>query len=351
MELTPLPLRIAGVGAVSPAGWGVPALMESVRAGVSLPHEELTRAPGALVQRLRRVPRPAAPPSFAREPRLRRTSPITAFAVAAALEALGPERVARVQAGGLRLGVVVVMLNGCVAFSRRFFGEVLDNPATASPLIFPETVFNAPSSHLASLLGTGEVNYTLVGDTAQFPAAFDLAALWLEEGGLDGVLVVAAEEADWLSGEAAALFARGAVVAEGAGALYVEPSATPGVLLQQSTPLGPRLPRRAAAKHVRTVWQAALGPRERASLLCDGLVGTPGPDAAESEAFADWGGRRLSPGRVLGDGLGVRSAWQCVVAAVERGTGGDGLVLVPAIGTNQQALGVAFSDNLSGFFS
>jgi 3-oxoacyl-(acyl-carrier-protein) synthase len=342
MELSALPLRIAGLGAVSPAGWGTAALVEAVRTGSPLPQEEITRLAGAPVQHLRRVPRPAAPPAYAREPRLRRTSPITGYAVAAALEALGPQRSAMVKAGALRVGVIMCMLNGCVAFSRRFFAEVLENPATASPLIFPETVFNAPSSHLATLLGTNEVNYTLVGDTAQFPAALDLAALWLETGEVDGVLAVAAEEADWLSGEAAAIFDRGVAVAEGAGALYLEPAATPTVFLQRPVALGPGHPRRSAAGTVRGGWRTELGPLESGTLLCDGLVGARRADAAEAAAFADWTGPRVSPGRVLGDGLGARAVWQCVIAAAAVAEGSVDRSLVSAIGTNQQALGVLF---------
>ncbi len=57
-----------------------------------------------------------------------------------------------------------------MAYSRRFYEEVLRDPATASPLIFPETVFNAPASHLAAFLGTTAINYTLVGDEGTFLA-------------------------------------------------------------------------------------------------------------------------------------------------------------------------------------
>jgi hypothetical protein len=346
MELNALPLRVAGVGAVSPAGWGTAALVQAVRAGVPLPHEEIVRVSGAPVQRLRRVPRPAEVPAFARAPRLRRTSPITGYAVAAALEALGPERAALVASGSLRIGVIVAMFNGCVAFSRRFYAEVLDNPATASPLIFPETVFNAPSSHLATLLGAADVNYTLVGDTAQFPAALDLAALWLGAGEVDGVLAVAAEEADWLSGEAAALFDRGVTVAEGAGALYLERARSPGILAQPPVPIGPGRSRRSAAARVRAAWRGALDAVEPRTLLCDGLIGVKRGDAAEAAAFGDWTGPRVSPGLVLGDGLGARAAWQCVVAAASVEEGTAERALVPAIGTNQQALGVAFTRSL-----
>src|SRR4029079_15259432 len=121
--------------------------------------------------------------------RLRRSSPISHFVVGAALEALGTDAPA-VSAGPLRLGIVLWGMSGCVNYSRRFYDEVLKDPATAIPLVFPETVFNAPASHLAALLGTTAVNYTLVGDPGTFLQGLALAADWLSAKRVDGCLVV-----------------------------------------------------------------------------------------------------------------------------------------------------------------
>jgi 3-oxoacyl-(acyl-carrier-protein) synthase len=43
---------------------------------------------------------------------------------------------------------------------------VVSGASAASPLLFPETVFNAPASHLAAILGITGASYTLVGDGA-----------------------------------------------------------------------------------------------------------------------------------------------------------------------------------------
>ena len=126
-------------------------------------------------------------PAFLKHPRLRRVSPISKFAVAASLEALGEHRVASIKDGSLKVGVIFSILNGCVNYSRRFYTEALADPKTASPILFPETVFNAPSSHLSALLGTAEINYTLIGDHAGFLPAIKIAKQWLEEGRVDGV--------------------------------------------------------------------------------------------------------------------------------------------------------------------
>ncbi len=330
-------LAITGWGAVSPAGWGAEALVSAVRAGQPLPAEEMVRAPGAPTPLVRRVPKPAAPHSFSRDPRMRRTSPIATFAVASALEALGPERVAGIKDGTLRVGVIFSVFNGCVNFSRRFFSEVLADPRTASPLIFPETVFNAPASHLSSVLGSREVNYTLVGDSAQFLASLHTGADWLLAGGLDGVLVVTSEEIDWMSAEACALTDRLLVVSEGAAAVYLEPVETGGVTLAAlpaPVRFTPRLPRAAAAAKLRSLLPAVPG-----AVLCDGLAGAAKSDRIESAAWADFTGPRFSARAILGEGLAAGAGWQCVLAAALVASGAAPAAVVSALGGNEHATG------------
>src|SRR6266511_2316719 len=198
---------IHGIGAVSPAGWGVLPLREALAKGEPLPVKELARPGWTRSLRVRPVPPPSPRPNFLSHARLRRTSPITQYAVAAALEALG-EDAACVSNGSLRLGILFCAMTGCVNYSRRFYDETLNDPATASPLVFPETVFNAPASHLAALLGTTAVNYTLVGDPGTFLQALALAADWLLSESVDGCLVIGAEEMDWLTADAQRLFTR-----------------------------------------------------------------------------------------------------------------------------------------------
>ena len=68
----------------------------------------------------------------------------------------------------------------------------------ASPLLFPETVFNAPASHLAAILGITGASYTIVGDGAVGLLALKMAEDLMANPALDRCLVVGAEEADWL---------------------------------------------------------------------------------------------------------------------------------------------------------
>src|SRR6266480_3940683 len=219
-------IAVSGVGAVSPAGWGINSLREVVRERSRPALQQLDRPGWTNPLQVRRVPAPAKRPPFLSHARLRRTSPITQYAIAAALEALA-EQNADSNKRSDRLGVILCVMSGCVNYSRRFYDETLRDPATASPLVFPETVFNAPASHLAALLGTTAVNYTLVGDPGTFLQGLALAANWLLRERVDGCLVIGAEETDWLTADAYRLFARKIILSEGAGALYLRRSEQP----------------------------------------------------------------------------------------------------------------------------
>src|SRR5258708_30004134 len=186
---------LSGLGAVSPAGWNVAALREALDRGQPLPAQNLERPGWEKPLRVRVVPSPATRPEFLAHPRLRRSSPITHYVAATALEALGSLRTN--PNGPKRLGVVVCLQAGCVNYSCRFLDESLKNPATASPLLFPETVYAAPASHIAALLGNVSLAYSLVGDPASF-----LQGVAFGDGGLPADPVgpspiLGTEEANW----------------------------------------------------------------------------------------------------------------------------------------------------------
>lgn len=331
-------LVISGIGAVSPAGWGVPALMASLAAGDALRTSEIERPleDGVVRTQVLKVPvDPTATPKFAR---LRRTSPISKFAAAAVAEALGPDRIAASVAGDLRIGVIFTLTNGCVNYSNRFFGEALANPAIASPILFPETVFNAPSSHISAMIGGRSPNDTLVTDGAGFFSGLDLAAEWLLRGDVDGCLVVASEEIDWLSAEALLLYSRHYVPSEGAAAVYLERGDGPVRLLKLPDPIPfSAVSRTQAARNLREILR---GGNEDASLLVDGTIGIPRIDRAESDAWQDWSGARLSPRRILGESMGASAALQVVVAAASIRSGTCQQAVATALGGNQQAGGL-----------
>lgn len=331
---------IAGTGVVSPAGWGTEALWSALQRNEPLPTESLLRPGWEQGLTVRAVPKPAARPAFLAHARLRRTSPISQFVVAAALEALGADEATLDRA---RLGIIVCVMSGCVNYSRRFYSEVLADPATASPLVFPETVFNAPSSHLAAVLGCQGINYTLVGDPGTFAQGLALGATWLARGQVDGCLIIGAEEKDWLTSDAGHLFGRSVIFSDGAGAIYLQRAGAnqDGICLNAVTDahsFNTRVGRRNAAARMRAQFPAAGST----ALLCDGLTGSPRWDAEEQAAWSDWSCARLSPKRVLGEGLMAAAAWQCVAAIKALGVPETVAANVSIIGCNQQAVGVQF---------
>jgi 3-oxoacyl-(acyl-carrier-protein) synthase len=332
---------VGGIGAVSPAGWGVKALRQAVSNTEPAPVREITRPGWDHPLLVRQVPPPQPRPNFLSHPRLRRCSPITRFAAAAAIEALGKDA-AGVADGVLRLGIVSCVMSGCVNYSRRFYQEVLAEPTTASPLVFPETVFNAPASHIAALLGPVELNYTLVGDPGVFLQGLVVAAQWLASGAVDGCLVIGAEETDWITADSFRLFARRMTLSEGAGAVYLlRESAGPGAIelaaVTDSFLFTQSCNRNKAAKCARTQL-----PSTNQALLVDSTQDLPRYDRAENEAWADWKGQRIAPKTFLGEGLMATAAWQCVIGidALQHGRAPSALISV--VGCNQQAIGAHF---------
>jgi hypothetical protein len=226
---------IAGVGCVTPFGTDAMELWKKVAAGERVAPTETPNP-----ESNRRYIAAPVPPAFtshvAKESRLRRASTISSLAVAAgkaAIEASGWELSS---ARRERLAIVFAVSSGGVQYTRRFYEQVVKQGANmASPMLFPETVYNAPASHLAAMLGVDGATYTLVGDGTIGLQGAAFAAQMLALGDADHVLVVAAEELDWILLEAHRDWRLttdgvnpGALLAEGAAAVLLsrEPTAT-----------------------------------------------------------------------------------------------------------------------------
>ncbi|MEO8438925.1 MAG: beta-ketoacyl synthase N-terminal-like domain-containing protein [Spartobacteria bacterium] len=230
-------LRLAGLGWVTPLGHALDEVWEKLRAGAAA---EAAMAESSLGDRAGRRIFPVAPAAIAeaaRHPRLRRSSAISRFAVVAGLSALRDAGLALDEASAARTALVFAISNGGVIYTKRFYHEIVySGAAAASPLLFPETVFNAPASHLAAILGITGASYTLVGDGAVGILALKMAEDLMANPELDRCLVVGAEEADWLLCDAYRKWrllraeppiepfaepARGMILSEGAGALLL----------------------------------------------------------------------------------------------------------------------------------
>jgi hypothetical protein len=328
---------VHGLGAVSPAGWGVSPLSEALKQGEPLPTQVLPRPGWEKPLRIRVVPASPTRPAFLAHPRLRRAGAMAQHTVAAALEALGTDA-ARVQSGELRLGVIVCMMAGGVTYSRRFYEEVLRDPAMASPLIFPETVFNAPASHLSAYLNSPTVNYTLVGDDGMFLQGVALAANWLACGRADACLVVGTEETDWIVADAVRLFRRDTIYTGGAGALYLKSTpngamdspASELAMVTDSFSYTQKQGRADAANKMR----AQLPVAAANELICD--------STGEGLEHHHGVGQRLTPKAVLGEAFVASAAWQCVAACDLLRRNEFTAANVNTMGANQQAVGARF---------
>jgi hypothetical protein len=326
---------INGIGAVSPVGWDVESLRNALNDG-QVPANACIQRPG-WTQALpcRRVPPPNPAPAVFAQARLRRTTPITSFAASATLEAIAD---AKANPKTQRIGIILCVLAGCVQFTRRFYHEAWRDPSTASPLVFAETVFNAPSSHVAAVLPSAAINYTLLGDTSAFLEGVALAADWLERDLVDGCVVVGAEEMDWPTLDSFHLFAKRVICSEGAGAVYLSNNPV-GVEVAAIT--DPALYSDKASKLQATdTIRRDLGKCFDAdSILCDSRVGVSTFDRPDEKTWSDWSGKRISPKTILGEALMAGSAWQCVAAvdALKQGTATRAVVSIS--GCLQQAVG------------
>jgi hypothetical protein len=212
-------LAIIGQGAVTPAGIGIEALLTNTLK----PQMTATLGEPKIEAPVLRVD--LKDPAFARwqkEPRLRRASPITFFMVEAAEQALCGVSIA----DRAQTGLVVALSAGCLVYSRRFYeGIVRNGQRTASPALFPETVFNSPGSHVASVLGLNGAVDALCGDESAWISALKTAAIWLRRGRVRQVIVMGVEEFDPLVLDAyrSARWLRqpGFLASEGAAALLV----------------------------------------------------------------------------------------------------------------------------------
>lgn len=337
--------HVRGVGVVSPAGWGVEPFWETCVRGVPLATTTVL-SPGGREFRVRKAPVPATRPVVLQHARLRRSGRISQFACAASFEALGGVVPLGARKEGFAL--LVCLMAGCVDYSRRFFDEVLHDAATASPLLFPETVFNAPASHAASILGIEGMADTILGDDGVFLNGLTLAAEWIEDGAARDVLVVSAEEADGLTSYAGACFSRRVALSEGSAAVWLsrEPGDEPGVVLSRVTSPALYAGHGSRAGAGRRMKESLLG-REVGNggrtLLISSDGGWPAVDRADRGLWQDWQGARMSPRSALGEALSVSAGWQCVAAieAIRHGNFRESYTAV--LGAHDQAIGAKWA--------
>ena len=321
-------LRIGGMGWVTPLGSGVSTVWERLLNGDLAAAETISSPLNARSYQSYRVP-PEAIASAPAHPRLRRSSSISRFAVVAGLAALDDAQLKLDPATAERTAVIFAISNGGVIYTKRFYAEVVESGAqAASPLLFPETVFNAPASHLAAILGITGASYTLVGDGAVGVLALKMAEDLMENPGIDRCLVVGAEEADWLLCDAyhrwhllrddapAEPFQpvhRGMILSEGAGAVLLDRSGGAIAIEQIDAGCNFRTQREAATCVAASF--ARLQPTDE-DMIVASANGTF-IDGAEAAAINRHCPAAIvySPKTALGESVGASTLWQVICAA------------------------------------
>jgi 3-oxoacyl-(acyl-carrier-protein) synthase len=353
-------LYIAGTGWVTPLGSGVDEVWKRLLDDETATAEPLS-SPLGRDYPVFRVPASALAKAPA-HPRLRRSSAISRFAAAAGLEALANAKVKLDPETAKCTALIFAVSNGGVIYTKRFYHDIVESGAqAASPLFFPETVFNAPASHLAAILGITGASYTLVGDGAVGTLALKMAEDLMAGDDLDYCLVVAAEEADWLLCDAYRKWRllrsappvepfhgppRGTILSEGAGAVLVGRSGP--IQIEQISGGTNFSQQREARDAVSQVFgELCSSPPDLIVASANGTF----VDEAERVAIGEHSPNAAvyAVKQALGESVGASSLWQTICAAQALITqqlpdATDPMVLqsvlVSTCGLNQQAAGL-----------
>lgn len=321
-------LRIAGMGLVTPLGRGVEHVWEQLLNGEEAQSQLISDSLNKKQYPVFLVPQIALthlPP----HPRLRRSSAISRYAAAAGLDALEDARSTIDNIDMARVALVFAISNGGVSYSKRFYRDLVESGAqSASPLLFPETVFNAAASHLAAILGINGSSYTLVGDGSVGLLAMKMAADLMEnDETLDCCLVVGAEEADWLLCDAYHKWRllkdgppiepfhdppRGTVLSEGAGAIVLARKGAIGVSEIHRGAVFTR--RQGAGKVVAEIIRDLVTAAD--AIIIASANGTF-IDLAERNAIRDkiLDAIVYAPKAALGESVGASALWQTIIGA------------------------------------
>ena len=319
-------LAIAGMGWVTPLGNGVDAVWERLLRGDEASATAISEQFAQRSYSAFRVPESAV--TGLAHPRLRRASVISRFAAAAGLEALQVAGLKVDSQNAGRIALIFAISNGGVIYTKRFYRDVVETGAqSASPLLFPETVFNAPASHLAAILGVTGATYTVIGDGAVGLLAIKMAEDVMTDKSLDYCLVVGTEEIDWLLCDAYRRWRllrsappiepfgkqkRGMILSEGAGAILFAREGT--IIIERAHPGGCYARRRKAEEILKGIL------RDLSQVEIDFVISSANGtfiDHAEQGAL-----EHVIPNAIiyaakpaLGESVGASGLWQVILGA------------------------------------
>jgi 3-oxoacyl-(acyl-carrier-protein) synthase len=320
---------VQGLGAVTPLGRSALETWEQLCEGRRAPRQLMTSPLANRDYYWCPVPAKFASEA-ARQPRLRRSGTVSLLGAAAGFDAFADAGLTPSPGKQARIAVVFAICSGGVIYTRRLYHEIVTQGANAaSPLLFPETVYNAAASHMAALLGIDAESYTLVGDSAVGLSALHFAAeLLLIRPELDRCLVVGTEEADWLLADAFAswrmatasdsfeVYGRsgGTVFAEAAAALLI---GREGPIRLSGSSAGQSFFSRRDSVGVAVDFFARFQTNPISDLIVSSANGTFADDV-ERQAFSQLFPETpvYAPKPAVGEALGASALFQVVVAGL-----------------------------------
>jgi 3-oxoacyl-(acyl-carrier-protein) synthase len=322
-------LRLAGLGWVTPLGSGINDIWAKLLAGEEARATPVDNSLGKKTDYLVFAVPPEAFAEVRQHPRLRRSSAISRFSVAAGLAALRNAKIELDEQRAARTALVFAISNGGVIYTKRFYHDIVQSGAgAASPLLFPETVFNAPASHLAAILGITGATYTVVGDAAVGVLALLMAEDLMMDPELEHCLIVGAEEADWLlcdayrkwrlmrSAPPIEPFARpprGMILSEGAGAILLSREGDVG--LESVIPGGNFARQDELVRHLDRICHD-LDNGKAVDVMLASANGTFVDDAERVTAAKHFARAAVySPKPALGESVAAGAFWQIICAA------------------------------------
>ena len=186
---------ITGIGVVSPIGIGKEEFLSSLKDGKSGIEEikefdtHFSRSKkGGMVLNFH-------PKDFIPAAKIRRLDRASQFAIAAAKLALADGKFSVTQENSSRVGIVLGSGFCGLSSSEEFHrGQVLKGFLDLNPMLFPNTVPNAPSSYVSIELGIQGVNSTLVQSFCTAEAAIFFACDQLRKGKADLILTGGVDE-------------------------------------------------------------------------------------------------------------------------------------------------------------
>jgi 3-oxoacyl-(acyl-carrier-protein) synthase len=336
--------KIAGMGWVTPLGNDLDEVWHRLMNGERGEVKEITSPHSKRTHHCIPVP-PKQVEAIGKNPRLRRSSAISYFTAAAGLAALENAGIRMTPEIAERTAVVFAVSSGGVIYTRKFHEQIVQQGAgAASPLLFPETVYNAPASHLSALLGVTGASYTLVGDSSVGLSALKLAEQLLDTTEIDRCLVVGGEEVDWILCEAYRewrFIGREVPLAEGAAAIVL---AREGAVELHCIHDGVPFFRKSGAPAAIEKVLADLTAHGGADCIVCSANGSF-IDTAERAAIEKFYANTPAhfPKQALGEALGASALMQTIYGALALKKQSLNKVIVSTLGFNQQAAGLVLA--------